>query len=66
VFVYRRGILKKFISSVLYLKVEVSERKALSQILFGIAAGLAMLFAVIATIYAQNRFSLNSWPFVFI
>jgi hypothetical protein len=66
VFVYRRGILKKFISSVLYLKVEVSERKALSQILFGIAAGLAMLFAVIATIYAQSRFSLNSWPFVFI
>ncbi|MEA3306906.1 MAG: hypothetical protein U9Q34_03875, partial [Elusimicrobiota bacterium] len=66
VFVYRRGVLKKFISSVLFLKVEISQRKALSQILFGLAAGLAMLFAVIATIYAQNRFSLNSWPFVFI
>ena len=66
VFVYRRGVLKKFISSALYLKVEVFKRKALSQILFGIAAGLAMLFAVIATIYAQRKFSLNSWPFVFI
>ncbi len=66
VFVYRRSVLKKFISSVLYLKVEVLERKALSQILFGVAAGLAMLFAVIATIYAQSKFSLNSWPFVFI
>ncbi|MBU2530392.1 MAG: hypothetical protein KKD35_05075 [Elusimicrobia bacterium] len=66
VFVYRRSVLKKFISSALFLKVEVSESQALSQVLFGIAAGFAMLFAVIATIYAQSKFSLNSWPFVFI
>ena len=66
VFVYRRGVLKKFISSVLYLKVEISDRNALSQILFGLAAGFAMLFAVITTLYAQSKFSLNSFPFVFI
>ena len=66
VFVYRRSVLKKFISRVLYLKVETSEMQALPQILFGLAAGLAMLFAVIVTIYAQNRFSLNSLPFVLI
>ncbi|MFA6434017.1 MAG: hypothetical protein WCW52_04920 [Elusimicrobiales bacterium] len=66
VIIYRRGVLKKFISSVLYLKPELDEWQTLTQLLFGLAAGLAMLFAVAATIYAQNRYTINSVPFVLV
>ena len=66
VIIYRRGVLKKFISSVLYLKPELDEWQTLTQLLFGLAAGLAMLFAVAATIYAQNRYTMNSVPFVLV
>lgn len=66
VIIYRRGVLKKFISSVLYLKTELDEWQTLTQLLFGLAAGLAMLFAVAATIYAQNRYTINSVPFVLV
>lgn len=64
--VYRRGVLKKFISSALYLKAEVEEWTTMSQLGPGIAAGVAMLFAVAATIYAQSRYALNSAAFVLI
>ncbi len=66
VIIYRRGVLKKFISSVLYLKPELDEWQTPTQLLFGLAAGLAMLFAVTATIYAQNRYTMNSVPFVLV
>ena len=66
VLIYRRGVLKKFISSVLYLKPELDEWQTLTQVVFGLAAGLAMLFAVTATIYAQNRYTMNSVPFVLV
>ncbi|MBI4655589.1 MAG: hypothetical protein HY746_02455 [Elusimicrobia bacterium] len=64
VLIYRRGVLKKFISSALYLKVEISEWESMLQFLFGVAAGLAMLFAILVTVYAQNRFAMNSAAFV--
>ncbi|MEW5905940.1 MAG: hypothetical protein AB1734_04060 [Elusimicrobiota bacterium] len=64
--IYRRGVLKKFISSALYLKAEVEEWTTMSQLGPGIAAGVAMLFAVAATIYAQSRYALNSAAFVMI
>lgn len=64
--IYRRGILKKFISSVLYLKVEISEWETLTQIFFALAAGIAMLFAILVMVYAQNRYAINSIPFIFI
>lgn len=64
--IYRRGVLKKFISSALYLKTEVDEGQTLTQVLLGAAAGLAMLFAVLAAIYAQNRYTMNSVPFVLV
>lgn len=66
VIIYRRGVLKKFMSSVLYLKPELEESHTLTQVFFGLAAGVAMLFAVLATIYAQNRYTMNSVPFVLI
>ena len=64
--IYRRGVLKKFISSALYLKAEVEEWTTISQLGPGIAAGVAMLFAVAATIYATSRYALNSAAFVLI
>ncbi|HAH32613.1 MAG TPA: hypothetical protein DCL44_09910 [Elusimicrobia bacterium] len=64
VIIYRRGVLKKFISSVLYLKTAISEWQALTQVLFSMAAGVAMLFAVLVTFYVQNRYTINSLPFL--
>ena len=57
--------MKKFISSALYLKTEISEWETLTQVLFSMAAGLAMLFAVLVTFYFQNRYTMNSLPFLF-
>ena len=64
VIIYRRGVLKKFISGVLYLKAEFSEWEGLTQVFFGLAAGGAMLFAVLVTLYFQSRYAMNSIPFV--
>jgi hypothetical protein len=66
VIIYRRGVLKKFISSALYLKSELDEWQTGTQLVLGLAAGLAMLFAALAAIYAQNRYTMNSAPFVLI
>ncbi len=64
VIIYRRGVLKKFMSGVLYLKAEFSEWEGLTQVFFGLAAGAAMLFAVLVTVYFQARYAMNSLPFV--
>lgn len=62
--IYRRGVLKKFMSSVLFLKAEFSEWETLTQVFFGLAAGAAMLFAALITVYFQSRYAMNSLPFV--
>ncbi len=62
--IYRRGVLKKFISSVLYLKAEFSEWEGLTQVFFGLAAGAAMFFAVMVTFFVGRRYAVNSLPFV--
>ena len=62
--VYRRSVLKKFISSVLHLHIQVSEWEGFLQFSFGVAAGIAMLFATAAAIYAQSRYTVRSLPFV--
>jgi hypothetical protein len=64
VIIYRRGVLKKFISSVLYLKAEFSEWEGLTQVFFGLAAGAAMFFAVMVTFFVGRRYAVNSMPFV--
>jgi hypothetical protein len=61
---YRRGVLKKFISNVLFLNTEVSEWEGLSQIPLAVAAGFAMLFAAVVMVLAQNRYTTNSIPFI--
>jgi len=65
-FMYHRGVLKKFISSALYLKPEMSEFNVFFHLGPAIAAGLAMLFAILVTVYAQSRFAINSITFIFI
>lgn len=62
--VYRRSVLKKFISSALYLQIVISEWEGWMQLFFGLAAGIAMLFAAAIMVYAQNRYATNSMSFV--
>jgi len=62
--VYRRGVLKKFMSSVLYLHIETSEWEGAIQFFFGISAGVAMLFTAVVMLFAQRRYSANSVPFI--
>jgi hypothetical protein len=62
--VYRRGVLKKFVSSGLFLEVQVSEWEGLVQFFYGLAAGAAMLFATIVALAAQSRYATNSLPFL--
>jgi len=64
VVVYRRSVLKKFVSSVLHLQMEITEWEGWTQLFYGLAAGVAMLFAAGAMIFAQNRYTTNSFPFV--
>lgn len=65
-FLYWRSLLKKFISSSLYLHPEMSDFNILTHTGPAIAAGLAMLFAIIVTIYAQSKYAINSAAFVMI
>ncbi len=62
--IYRRGVLKKFMSGVLYLKTEFSEWEGLTQVFFGVAAGAAMFFAVMVTFIVGRRYAVNSMPFI--
>ncbi|MDD4003980.1 MAG: hypothetical protein PHW69_02110 [Elusimicrobiaceae bacterium] len=64
ILIYRRGVLKKFISSVLHLQIETSEWEGTYQVLFGLSAGAAMLFTLLVMIFAQSRWAFNSVPFV--
>jgi hypothetical protein len=62
---YQRRLLKKIISSVLYLDVERAEAGRWSDNLIGaVAAATAMAFAVATTIYATVHFEMASVAFV--
>ena len=65
-FLYRFSAYKKYFGSILYLNSESSEEGVwLEQILFGIAAGFAMLFATAVAFYYQSVYgSLTSQLFV--
>ena len=55
--IFRKSVLKKFMGSVLYLRT-MTEKEGLflEQLLFGIAAGLSMLFATSVAFYSQLRY----------
>jgi hypothetical protein len=63
--IYRRSMLKKFVTSVLWLEIDKNkEGTAIADLGAGIAAGTAMLFAVLATILHMHVWMVNTAPFV--
>lgn len=63
VLIYRRGVLKKYIGSVLFLDAgREPEGRFLEQLLIGIAAGLSMVFATLVAFFAQKHFGNFTFP----
>lgn len=61
--VYRYSLLKKYVESTLYIKIHKKEDGfALSQILFSLAAGLAMIFATVIVFAFKQKFGGLSMP----
>jgi hypothetical protein len=64
-FVYRHGLLKKFVMSVLFLEIsKEKEGRPISELIASLSAGLAMLIATVLAIWAQGTYGLNTLPFV--
>lgn len=64
-FLYYRGLLKKFVSSCLFLESEPAFN-IYSHIAASIGSAIAMLFAVIIMVYAQMKYSITSAVFIVI
>jgi len=61
--IYRRGVLKKYIGSVLFLDTDVKpEGKFIEQFFVGTAAGLSMVFATVVAFLAQKKFGNFTLP----
>ena len=61
---HRIGFLKKFCMNILFLKVQrSSKRKAWEEVLFAIAAGGSMAFALGVGLFAQSRYPQASFNF---
>jgi hypothetical protein len=64
-YTHRRSILKKLMSSVLFLEFERHrEGRRAGQLIAGVAAAVAMAFATVAAIWSERAYGLNSLPFV--
>ncbi|MDD2716752.1 MAG: hypothetical protein PHW04_12740 [Candidatus Wallbacteria bacterium] len=62
-YVFRKRILKKFVSSVLFLNVSVNEEsKKLEHLLFALSAGISMIFATAVAYYFNLRYGNFSFP----
>ena len=63
-YVFRQGALKKFLSNILYLETEVERGgRFLDQMVYSIAAGLAMIFATTVAFIGQTWYGSLSFPF---
>lgn len=63
IFIYRWGVLKKYIGSALFLDTRTeTEGRLLEQILYGLAAGFAMLIATLIAFYAQKYYGNLTLP----
>lgn len=61
--VYHRGMLKKFIESELYIRLDKKkDGVAVEQIYYSIAAGLAMIFATAVAWFTQVKYGNITWP----
>jgi hypothetical protein len=64
-YVFRRGLLKKFVMSVLFLEISKDqEGRRLSDLFSAVAAGIAMLVATIGGVWVQQRYLASTWPFI--
>ena len=64
IYLFRASALKKFASSVLHLSTAVShEGRGLEQILYAIAAGVAMIIATLIAYVSQQRYGNSTLPF---
>jgi len=62
--IFRRSALKKFVSSVLFLKARKDKEGAwLEQLLFGAAAAMAMAFATSVIFFSRSRFEELTFTF---
>lgn len=60
---YRQGILKKYVEGILYLRADKKKDGVIAeQLLFSIAAGLAMIFATVVAWAFQRHFGNLTWP----
>lgn len=61
--VYHRGMLKKFIESELYIRLDKKkDGVAVEQLYYSIAAGAAMIFATAVAWYTQVQYGNITWP----
>ena len=61
--VYHRGMLKKFVESELYIRLDKKkDGVAVEQIYYSIAAGLAMIFATAVAWITQVKYGNITWP----
>ncbi len=61
--VYHRGMLKKFIESELYIRLDKKkDGVAVEQIYYSIAAGIAMIFATAVAWHTQVKYGNITWP----
>ena len=61
--VFHRGMLKKFIESELYIRLDKKkDGLAIEQIYYSIAAGIAMIFATAVAWHTQVRYGNITWP----
>lgn len=65
-FIYRRGVLKKYMSSVLFLSRRDDEGgRFLREGLLGLAAGVSMIFATAVLFVSTEFFGALTWPVFF-
>lgn len=63
VFIFRNSVLKKYMSSVLFLNTRLEQEGGIKeQIIYGIAAGVAMFFATGVAFYSQYVFGSLTFP----
>ena len=61
--VYHRGMLKKFIESELYIRLDKKkDGVAVEQLYYSIAAGVAMIFATAVAWHTQVKYGNITWP----
>jgi hypothetical protein len=63
-FLYRKGILKKIITNILFLNTHTEESLTnVKELIFAMAAGIAMVIFVFVSFWAGQRWSASSIPF---